>query len=158
MSFCNIVDLLYKALPLARFRARLIRAHIEGCPRCQARLLSRDEARGLLVAPARLGGAADLWNRISAQAVPSLPAREMPAARGAVLWRWAAVTSMTAALALAGFWLLRQVDRPGLDGVRIAAGQRFELDYVNVGGAPAQTFVYQPQGTDTVFVWASKTP
>jgi len=158
MKFCNIVDLFYEALPLSRSRDWLIRAHVERCPRCQARLLNRDEARSLLVAPAQLRGAADLWQKISAQAAPSVPGRETPAARGAVLWRWAAVTAMTAVMALAGFWLLRQIERPGLDGVEIAAAQRFELDYVKVGGAPAQTFVYQPQGTDTVFVWASKAP
>jgi hypothetical protein len=157
MDFCNTVDRLYSVLPVRRFRDWLIRAHIERCPRCQARLLSRDEARSLLVAPARLG-TGDLWQKISAQAVPLVPVRESPAARGAIPWRWAAVTAMTAVMALAGFWLLRQVERPGLDGLQIASVERFELDYVKVGGAPAQTFVYQPQGTDTVFVWASKTP
>ena len=158
MDFCSIVNILYEALPLKRFRDWLIRTHIERCPRCQARLLSRDEALSLLVQPAELGGAGDLWRKISARAVPAGPVREISPARGALIWRWAAVTAMAAVMALAGFWLLRQVERPGLDGLQMAAAERFELGYVKVGGAPAQTFVYQPQGTDTVFVWASKTP
>jgi hypothetical protein len=65
---------------------------------------------------------------------------------------------MAAVVALTGFWLLREIDRPGFNAGAVPAADRFEIDYVNVGGAPAQPFVYQPQGTDTVFVWASRTP
>jgi hypothetical protein len=57
-----------------------------------------------------------------------------------------------------GFWLLREIGRQGFDPGLVGAAGRFQIDYVNVGGAPAQTFVYQPQGTDTVFVWAIKNP
>lgn len=158
MDFCNTVDRLYDALPLRPFRDWLIRAHIERCPRCQARLLSCAEARSLLVRPDQIRGTDDLWRRIAAQADRARPVRGTPVARGAIVWRWAAVTAMAAAVALAGFWFLRQVERPELEGVAIASAARFELDYVKVGGAPAQTFVYRPQGTDTVFIWASKTP
>lgn len=158
MDFCNTVDRLYDALPVRPFRDWLIRAHIERCPRCQARLLSCAEARTLLVSPGQIRGADDLWRRIAAQAEQARPVRGTPAARGAIVWRWAAVTAMAAAVTLAGFWFLRQVERPELEGVTIASATRFELDYVKVGGAPAQTFVFQPQGTDTVFIWASKTP
>ena len=65
---------------------------------------------------------------------------------------------MAAVVALTGFWLLREIDRPGFRADVGAPADRFQIDYVNVGGAPAQTFIYQPQGTDTVFVWASRTP
>lgn len=157
MDFCNTVDLLYDALPLRPFRDWLIRAHIERCPRCQARLLSCAEARSLLVRPDQIRGTDDLWRRIAAQAGQARPVRGTPA-RGAIVWRWAAVTAMVAAVTLAGFWFLRQVESPGLDGVTIASAARFELGYLKVGGAPAQAFIYQPHGTDTVFIWASKTP
>ena len=40
--FCRMADLLYAALPLRPIRDWLIRSHMEGCPRCQARLLSRE--------------------------------------------------------------------------------------------------------------------
>lgn len=158
MDFCNTVDLLYEAVPLRRFRDWLIRSHIEHCPRCQALLLSRDEARSLLVVPAQVCGAEALWPRISARAAQARRVPERPVATGTVVWRWAAVTGMAAVIALAGFWLLRQVEKPALSGAAIAPASRFEIDYVRVGGAPARTFVYQPQGTDTVFVWAAKTP
>jgi len=158
MDFCNTVDLFYRAVPLRPLRDWLIRVHMERCPRCQARLLSRDEALSLLVGPADIGGGDRLWQRISGQAGPVRSVHEPLQTRGSYVWRWAAASAMVLVLALSSFWLLRQVERSTSGAAAAAATSRFELDYVNVGGAPAQTFVYQPQGTDTVFVWASKTP
>ncbi len=157
MDFCNTVDLLYRAVPLRPFRDWLIRAHMERCAGCQARLLSRDEAQKLLVQPSDVGGLERLWPAISRRAEQA-PAGPRPImGRGSYVWRWATAMAMVLAVALSGFWLLRQIDR-SVPADLSASAQRFEIDYINVGGAPAQTFVYQPQGTDTVFIWATKTP
>ena len=158
MAFCKMVDFLYSAIPLRPFRDFLIRRHMEACPLCQARLASRGEARGLFVASDKVGDTEGLWSRIFSRVGPAteLPDPE-PASAGAG-WRWAAAAATAAVVAVTGFWLLREVERPGFGPDSIAAAVRFEIDYVNVGGAPAQTFVYQPLGTDTVFVWAVKNP
>jgi hypothetical protein len=158
MDFCKTVDRLYAALPLRGFRDWLIRVHMDRCPRCQARLLSREEAKSLLVGPDQAGGSDALWQRISREAGRAASVPGMRPATGSLTWRWASVTAMAAAVALTGFWLLRQVERPSFDANAIQTGDRFQIDYVNVGGAPAQTFVYQPRGTDTVFIWASRNP
>jgi len=153
MDFCRIADRLYDALPVRPLRDWLIRGHVEKCPRCQARLLSRDEAKSLLVGPAEAGSPEALWRRIAGAAGRAAAVPGTRPAGAPLIWRWAPVTAMAAAVALTGFWLLREIDRPGA-----APADRFQIDYVKVGGVPAQTFVYQPQGTDTVFVWASRTP
>jgi len=156
MAFCRTAEFLYDALPLRSVRGWLIRGHMECCPRCQARLVGPEEARGLLVVPGRLGDPEALWRRISAARAAAAPQPEP--ARAGLAWRLAAGVAMAAVVSLAGFWLLREVERPGFDAMAVAPADRFEIDYVNVGGEPAQTFVYQPQGTDTVFIWATKTP
>jgi hypothetical protein len=158
MDFCRTVELVYDAVPLPALRAWLIRAHMEHCPRCQSRLASLDEARGLLVARAGVGEAEALWRRIAMNA-GRLAGRPGPAPSVAgTKWRWAAAAASALVVALTGLWLLREVGGPG--PARSSFGQvgRFEISYVNVGGAPAQTFIYRPQGSDTVFVWAQKTP
>jgi len=158
MASCRTVDRLYAALPLRPFRDWLIRTHMDRCPRCQAGLLSREEAKSLLVGPDQVVGADRLWRRIAGEAgCAASGARSTPSPVG-VTWRWAAAAAMAAAIAVTGFWLLREVGRSGSEAKIVAAADRFQIDYVHVGGAPAQTFVYQPQGTDTVFVWASRTP
>jgi hypothetical protein len=157
MDFCSMVDRLYRAVPLRRFRDWLIRAHMEGCPRCQARLISRDEALRLLVGPADVGPADPLWLRISPHVEPAAPVRRPDPRSAGRFWRLAAAAAMSLAVVLTGFWLLRQVERPGMENAGVPV-ERFTIDYVNVDGAPARTFVYQPQGTETVFVWASRMP
>ncbi len=157
MDFCRIADRLYDALPVRPLRDWLIRRHLEKCPRCQARLLSREEAKSLLVGPDQVGPADALWIRVSDEAARSACVPEPAPAPAGLVWRWATVTALAAVLTVSGFWLLREVERPGLE-MASAAINRFQIDYVKVGGMPAQTYVYQPQGTDTVFVWAQKTP
>lgn len=158
MDFCRTAELVYEALPFRPLRGWLIRAHMDRCPRCQARLASLDEARGLLVAPDRLGDAEALWRRIARDA-GRLPGRagEAPAA---ATWRarWASAAALAVLVAATGFWLLRETGGPGPASGAADRPDRFEIAYVHVGGAPAQTFVYQPQGSDIVFVWAQKTP
>jgi hypothetical protein len=158
MDFCRIADRLYDALPVRPLRDWLIRGHVEKCPRCQARLLSRDEAKSLLVGPDEIGPADPLWSRIAAVAACPAALNGRVPARAGLIWRWAAAATLAVVLAVAGFWLLREVERPGLEMAAAAADGRFEIAYLKVGGAPAQAFVYQPQGTDTVFVWASRNP
>ena len=158
MDFCKTADLLYAAIPLRPFRDWLIRAHMERCPRCQARLLSRDEAKSLLVGPEHVDGQDRVWRRIAGEAGRAASVPGIGPGRGGLAWRTASVAAMAAVAALAGFWLLREIDRPDFRADIGAPADRFRIDYVNVGGAPAQTFIYQPQGTDTVFVWVSRNP
>ncbi|MGZ5496031.1 MAG: hypothetical protein ACXWFO_04680, partial [Candidatus Aminicenantales bacterium] len=67
MASCKTVERLYDALPLRAFRDWLIRVHMERCPRCQARLLSLDEAKSLIVGPGEVGGTEALWHRIAGE-------------------------------------------------------------------------------------------
>jgi hypothetical protein len=158
MAFCRIADALYAALPLRPVRDLLIRGHMEKCPHCQARLVGPEEARGLLVRPDGLGDPAVLWKRFSCDGSRAavLPGTER--ARPGFALRWASAVALAAVVAATGFWLLREVERPGFDARAVAPADRFQIGYVNVGGEPAQAFVFQPQGTDTVFVWASRNP
>ena len=158
MAFCKMVDFIYAALPLRPLRALLIRVHMESCPHCQSRLLSRPEAGKLFVASDQIGNTESLWQRISVRTGSGTPVLEAPPIPAGAGWRWATAAATAAVVVVTGFWLLRQVERPGFRPGDVGPADRFQIDYVNVGGAPAQTYVYRPQGTDTVFVWAIKNP
>jgi hypothetical protein len=158
MAFCKMVDTVYSAIPLGWLRDLLIRKHMESCPRCQGRLASRAEVKRLFVAPEEVGTTEDLWRRVSARALAADAAARRRSAPAGAAWRWAAAAAAAAVIAVTGFWLLREVQRPGFETAAVRPADRFEIEYVNVGGAPAQAFVYQPQGSDTVFVWAARNP
>jgi hypothetical protein len=156
MASCKIVDVLYAAIPLSAVRDFLIRRHIEKCGRCQARLISRPEAEALFVKPSDMGPSGDLWRRIEPRVGRPVPApATMPAGPR---WEWAAALATALFFAAAGFWLLRGVRSERVIVELVRPADRFEINYINVGGAPAQAFIYQPQGSDMIIVWAEKTP
>jgi hypothetical protein len=69
-------------------------------------------------------------------------------------WGWAVAGALLGVLLLS-FLLLKDF-QPG----RVSAGvtaARFKLEYVRVGGQPANAVVYQPQGSDMIIVWAGTT-
>jgi hypothetical protein len=71
-------------------------------------------------------------------------------------WGWAVATAFLLVL-IAGFLLLKDF-RPDRAASAAVVPARFELEYVLVGGQPANTVVYQPQGSDMIIVWAGKSP
>lgn len=158
MASCRTVEFLYRAIPLRVFRDLLIRNHMEGCERCRARLVSPEVARSLFVGTGNIGSLDGLWNRIADQADVRPAARVRVNAERAPGLRWATAVAMALVVAVTGFWLLDHIERSGPGGPLAPAEEGFRLDYVKVGGAPAQAFVFQPLGSDTVFVWAQRAP
>jgi len=154
MESCRIVDAIYHAVPLRLVRDLLIRTHMERCERCQARLVSRSEAEALLVKPGEAEADDGLWLAIEGRAGQAVRVREKRAPW--LGWEWAAGAAALVLVAAASFWLLRGVESGGVRPGDVQPLSGFEIHYVNVGGAPAQAFVYQPRGSDTVFVWAGK--
>lgn len=159
MLRCRTVKALFDVIPIGPWRAYLIRSHIDACPACQARLLGLEESRLRLigaVAPDEWAGLRRrLRDRISAETAETVP-RARP--RSARFLRWAPSAAMVLVLAATGVWLIRE----GGKGVRVPAGpcpaDRFELDYIRVGGRPAGAYIYHPQDADIIIVWAEKTP
>ncbi len=155
MTSCNAAELLYRLVPVRPWRALLIRVHFERCPRCQKELAGAAEVRSLLAQEADCQLTQPLWEDISrslaaGDQVTAEKPRPLPASRP---WAWAAAGIVLAVLA--GYWALRDF-RP----MKVAPGAgtpaRFELEYVRVGGRPAEAYVYQPQGSDMIIVWAGK--
>ena len=156
MAFCKIVDVLYSGVPSRFFRDFLIRNHLERCERCQARLISRCEAEALLIKHEDATKVEALWRRIEGRTGQTIPVPEKRPGR--LRWEWAAGTATLLLVAATSFWLLRGLQTQGVRVDCLRPAKRFEISYINVGGAPAQAFIYQPQGSDTVFVWAVRNP
>ncbi len=156
MTSCNVVSFLYDKVPLKLWRALLIRVHLDRCPRCQGELASPAEARSLFVQEAGLPSAAALWKEITLSLAEKddAAAAQRPRFAGRRPWGWAAAGIVL--VVLAGYWALRDF-RPGGVLPGAVAPARFELEYVRVGGQPADAYVYQPQGSDMIIVWAGKT-
>jgi hypothetical protein len=160
MSLCKTVELFYALIPWKPWQGLLIRIHIEKCPRCQAGLAGRDAVERLLVQEKGLEIDRPLWTG-GESALREDSGRERN--KGRVVqqpvmrrWGWAVATAVLLVL-IAGFFLLKDF-RTEEAASAAAVPARFELEYVRVGGQPASTVVYQPQGSDMIIVWAGKSP
>jgi len=156
MSHCKTVEIFYALVPLKPWRGLLIRRHVEKCLQCQAGLASREAVGSLLVRETGVNIGRSLWTEVeSALAVDSAAERTKDrSARLPVMrrWGWTVATAFLAVL-ITGFLLLKNF-RPEGTASTASVPARFELDYVRVGGHPANTVVYQPQGSDMIIVWA----
>jgi len=160
MSHCKTVEIFYALVPLKSWRGFLIRLHIEKCPRCQAGLANREAVGSLLVHERGVNLGRSLWTGVES-ALREDSGREMTRGRAFQptsmrRWGWAAAASFLFVL-IAGFLLLKDF-RPEGESSTAALPPRFELEYVRIGGQPANTVVYQPQGSDMIIVWAGKSP
>jgi hypothetical protein len=156
MVSCKIVSALYAAVPSRLFRNFLIRTHVERCGQCQARLVSRTEAEALFVKSGDMGAVEELWRRIERRTGPDTAVPEKT--RAGLRWEWAAGAATFLVLAAASLWLLRGVQTVAVRADYARPADRFEISYINVGGVPAQAFIYQPKGSDMIIVWAEKNP
>lgn len=151
------VKAIFDFMPIGPLRAYLIRRHIDACPACQKKILSLEESRSLLAVPLGPDELAGLRRRMRARIANETAGRKLLVhRRSARFLRWAPSAVMLLVLAAAGAWLLREDGK----GARIPVGprlaDRFELDYIRVGGRPAGAYIYQPQGADMIIIWAEK--
>ena len=160
MSLCKMVELFYALIPWKPWQGWLIHLHIEKCPRCQASLASREAVGPLLVQERGVETGRPLWPEIES-ALQEVSGRERSKGRDIYTpvrrrLGWAVAGAFLLVL-IAGIFLIKDF-RPKRDATEALVPARFELEYVLVGGQPADTVVYQPQGSGMIIVWAGKSP
>ena len=157
MSHCKTVEFFYALIPLKPWRGFLIRRHIEKCPGCLAGLASREEAGSLLVREAGADIGPSLWAEI--EAAIAKDSHEEKAGDRIIQpspgrrWGWAAATACLGVL-LISFFFLKDFRPESTSADAVQA--RFDLEYVRVGGQPANAVIYEPQGSDMIIVWVGK--
>ena len=156
MSRCKMVELFYALVPLKPWRGLLIRRHIEKCPRCLADLASREAVGSLLVQETDVSIGRPLWTAVESALVADSGGKRMKdrAVQVPVMRRWGWAVAMGFLIVLITGFLLLKDFRPEGTTSAAAVPARFELEYVRVGGQPANAVVYQPQGSDMIIVWA----
>jgi predicted anti-sigma-YlaC factor YlaD len=157
MFRCRIANALYALIPAKRWRGLLVRIHLDNCPGCRAALADKALVRSLLVQPAEVSPGRALWPGIeqSLKGKPGRAEKKREAVRESRRWRWAAAAAGAVLVILAGTWAWKGLHPTG-GSVASLPPARFELEYVRVGGQPADAYMYQPQGSDIIIVWAGK--
>lgn len=151
---CKMIDFLFKAFPLRIWQDFLIRRHIHKCPLCQAQLASAEEAKPFLIQESEVGRTEHLWPEIK-QRLNEKRGKEHIIDRPQFRWAWTAGIAALIVAAVLGFWIYS-----ALVPTRAPAGEDltdgFQIKYIRVENKPAHAYIYWPQGTEMVIVWAEK--
>jgi len=154
MRLCKILEVLFKVVPLRPWQGFLIRRHMERCPVCRARLAGREEARRVLFSEDDMRGLGSFWpsirTRLSRPVSPAPPswvrAQRMRLAAAAATLVLAVVLGV---LFFRGFTVEKAApSRP--------AEEKFEVEYVKVGGEPADSYIVKSREPRMTLVWAGK--
>lgn len=152
MFLCKIVHFWFSLLPLRPWQDFLIRAHIQKCPVCQARLASAEEVKALLIHENNVQDFRDLWPDVKSAVAAKKPGKRA-FLDGYRKWAFAAVGLM--AILIAGSLFYTVLVQNGELSVQ-QGDARFQINYLRVGDEPATPYLYQPKDTDMIIVWAEK--
>jgi len=162
MGHSILIDLIYRILPFRAWKGWLLRHHMESCPGCRKRLVSREEARLLLVQVDDVGDLDRFWPSIKEKLGEKAKKDEknlLSKPAMAKMWRLAAAAVTVLLIAAAvNFWLLRKprLDTPLQGGPGPAETEQVQIHYVKIDNEPAQTFIFQPRDSNIIIVWAGK--
>lgn len=163
MRHSKLVNLVYRILPIRAWKDWLLRRHIDHCPACRKQLVSREEARRLLVQAHEVGDLGGLWPSIKNKLGKRAKKAEedaLPKPALVKIWRLAVPGVVVLLIAVAlNFWLLRK-PRPEISGLGGGPGpaeaEQVQIHYVRIENEPAQTFIFQPRDSNIVIVWAGR--
>ncbi len=152
MIGCRWSELLFRVLPVKAWRGRLLARHVDGCPACRQELASLEEAGRFAIRPESAGPGGSFWPAVQA----GIERRRTEGRRSVLMtrrpWLYAAGISATAAVAVFVVLTLRS-PKPGGSARPEPAAQEFRLDSIELGGAPARAYLYQPRDSDLLMIW-----
>lgn len=154
MFRCKVIDFLFKSVPLKIWQDFLIRYHIEKCPACQEKFASVEEANLFLIQESEAGELEGLWPAIR-ERLTERGLKDRGLYRPRLRWAWAAAAAGMVAALILGFWLY-SIFKPGKAPEEESLVERFQIKYIRVENKPAHAYVFWPQGSEMVIVWAEK--
>jgi hypothetical protein len=152
MSRCKIVWYAFSLGPVKIWQDFLIRVHIEKCPECQKKLISREAVQGITIREFQCGDADSLWNGFEQKV---RRANENNRHVFGPFRRWVYAMAVLLLFVATAIWF---VVSPPLRKARIeeSLNEHFRINYIRVEDKPAQAYVYQPQDSNMIIVWAQK--
>ncbi|TET74005.1 MAG: hypothetical protein E3J56_03235 [Candidatus Aminicenantes bacterium] len=152
MFRCKIINIFFSFFPFKRWQDFLIRHHIQECPACRNKLASAKKVRVLLIQEGEAENFADLWPGVRKK----LTEKEQEERDSFWFrWRWAFRSAGLFAVIAAGILIYTlSIREMGTSMENMA--ERFQINYIKVENKPARAFLFQPQGSEMIIVWAEK--
>ncbi len=155
MIRCKLINFLFRVFPFRAFQGFLIKNHFEKCPDCQNSLVKAEDALLFLVKEEKVREMVNLWPGISEKLCEG--SREKIRKPFFPKWKWALSAAGLTVFIFTGFLYLNQPD--GTEkALQQDQDQSFKINYIKVEEKPAEPYVYEPQDSNMITVWAEILP
>jgi hypothetical protein len=125
---------------------------MEKCPECQNNLVSLDDVQGITIQESQCADTESLWDGFEAKL------REAKRKEDHVYsprWRWIYGMAFVLVFGAAAIWfvLLPQFRKTQVEE---SLNGHFRINYIRIENEPAQAYIFQPQDSYMIIVWAQK--
>jgi hypothetical protein len=125
---------------------------MENCPNCQKTLISREDVQRITIQENQCGDSDSLWDGFEEKVRKAKS--DKPQALNP-LWRWAYGAAVVFVIGAVAIWFVLS---PQYRKSRIEESQNghFKINYMRIENEPAQAYLFQPQDSHMIIVWAQK--
>jgi len=155
MIRCRLINFLFRVFPFRAFQGFLIKNHFEKCPDCQNSLVRAEDARLFLVKEEKAREMINLWPGISEKLCEG--SGEKLRTPFFLKWRWVLSAAGLAVFIFTGVWYFNRPDSTEM-AFQQSLDQAFKINYIKVEEKPAGAYVYEPQDSEMIIVWAEILP
>lgn len=160
MNKCSFYQLILRLVPVMALKDLIIRHHVEACPRCSSELANPSEVSSILLFPEKADTAGLLWSKIKENLVqektafktPQVKLRPIHLARTKLVVGSAAIVIILIAIVSSFLFIMPARHKQSLGPILSRSG----LVIINfrVKEKPAAPIIYQPYGSNLIFIWA----
>ena len=155
MIRCKIINLLFRVFPLRAFQGFLIKNHHEKCPDCQNSLAKIEETRLIVVKEQKSGEQVSLWPGIREKICEN--SEEKIKTPFILQWKWALSAASLTVFILTGFLYLNRTKSTEM-AFQQDLNESLQINFLKVREQPAEPFLYEPQDSEMIIVWAEIIP
>jgi hypothetical protein len=152
MSCCKIFGFAFSLVPLKKWQDFLIRSHMEKCPECQKTLISREDVQDITIQERQCADSESLWDGFEDKVRKTKRDRQHVFAPR-LSWAYGIAVVLMFGAAVLWFVFSPQYRKSrieeSLDG-------HFRINYMRIENKPAQAYLFQPQDSHMIIVWAQK--
>ncbi len=155
MIRCKLINFLFRVFPVRAFQGFLIKNHSEKCSYCQSSLAKREETRLFIPNEEKASELVNLWPGINKTLCEGSPKKN----RISFLprWRWALSAAVLTMFILSGVLYLNRTNSTEL-ALQQDLDQSFKINYIKIEEKPAAPYVYEPNDSEIIHVWAEILP
>ncbi len=152
MFRCKFIQFLLSIIPLKIWQDFLIRSHVYKCDECKSQLASPDDVKALLYQESDVENFREIWPHIKEGISEKKMGRK---AFFPFRLKWILATASFMSLIIAGI-LFYSIFIRNTGLTEQDQGGKFQINSIRVNNEPATPFLYQPQDSEMIIIWAEK--